>query len=127
MTGRSMWRAISRTISSVNAPACAETPTSTVTLALRTTSSREMCASAGELPSGHVFAFAQQRLLAGANPLAAFDEQAIAIEGIDALARLLFGQAFFFHRRDEQIDDADARRAGAEHGDRLLASGTPVA
>ena len=37
MMGRSTWLAISRTISSVNAPVCAETPSRIVTLALRTT------------------------------------------------------------------------------------------
>ncbi len=74
-----------------------------------------------KLPSRNVLALARQRLLLGTNPFAAFDEQAVAIEGVDALARLLFAQALFLHGGDEEIDDADAGRSGAEHGDGLLA------
>ena len=99
-----------------------------MTLALRTTSSkRDVSARRRASSRQRLRACAQERFLAGAHSLAAFDEQAVAIEGIDALARLLFGEAFFFHGGDEQIDDADACRAGAEHGDGLLLSGTPVA
>ena len=92
MTGRSAWRAISRTISSVKAPGCAETPANTVTLALRTTSRSEMSSPPESSRFELLLVLRSERLLAGANSLAAFDEEAEMIEGVDAAARLLFGQ-----------------------------------
>ena len=69
----------------------------------------------------HPRACARSGCWLGANALAAFDKQAVAVEGVDAAARLRFAQAFFLHGGDQQIDDADARRSRAEHGDGLLA------
>ena len=74
----------------------------------------------GQLPSLDVGSLAHQRLLAGADALASLDQESVAIEAVDALASLLFAQSLFFHRGNQQIADADARRAGAEHGNGLL-------
>ena len=72
--------------------------------------------------------FAHQRQLARANAFFALDQQAMTIEGIDATAGLRFAEPLLLHRGDEQVDDADARRTGAKHGDGLLGlSGMPVA
>src|ERR1017187_4443150 len=78
------------------------------------------CAAAIELPSGNVFALAQERFLAWSNSLAAFHKQSVSIERIDAFARLLFGETFFFHCSDEHVHNADAGGAGAEHRYGLL-------
>ena len=121
MMGRLHWRAISRTISSVNAPAWAETPASTVTLALRTTSSREMDSELESCQPSMSGAGAGKGKLSFADALAALDHQAVAIEDIEALAGLLARQALFFHGGDEQVGDASTRRSGAVHGNGLLA------
>src|ERR1700733_2939710 len=125
MTGCGVWRAISRTISSVNAPAWALTPASTVIPALRATSSNEIAPLLDAGDKFHPATSSRQRLLFGANSLPAFDDQAVAVEGKDALACLLFAQALLFHRGDEQINNANSRRSGAEHRDDLLAQWDP--
>ena len=73
-----------------------------------------------ELPSRNVPVLARQRLLLGTNSLAAFDDQAVAIESVNAAARLLFAEPFFFHGGDEKVCDAKTRRSRAEHGDGLV-------
>ena len=62
----------------------------------------------GEPPVGDVSAFARKRELAGAHLIATLDKQAMAIEGVDTLARLILGEAFLAHGRNEQVDDAHA-------------------
>ena len=50
----------------------------------------------------------------------AFDQQAVAIDQIEAAARLRLRQAGIDHGAKQQRADAGAGRAGAEHGDALL-------
>lgn len=52
-----------------------------------------------------------------------FGEEAVAVEGVEAVASLGFGESFFPHGGDEEVEDADACGAGAEHGDFLLGEG----
>ena len=74
----------------------------------------------GQLPSLDIGSLAQHRFLAGADAIASLDQQSIAIEGVDALAGLCFAQSLFFHRGNQQIANADTRRAAAVHRDDLI-------
>ena len=75
---------------------------------------------AGERPGRDVGFFARERLLIGADVWVAFDEQSIAIDGVEKAAGLRVAQAGIFHGREEQVGDADSRRAETEHDNFLL-------
>ena len=124
ITGCGVWRAISRTISSVNAPGCALTPASTVMPRIAhhiAAAKYARCALAPKASIRRRPRACAQRVAARGESLAAFHQQAKTVEGVNAPARLLFAQPFFFHCGDKQIENANAGRTRAKHGDGLLA------
>ena len=80
-------------------------------------------AGAGKLPVGDVVAGAGEGDLVRAHVFGVLGEEAVAVEGVEAVAGLSFGEAFLPHGGDEEVEDADASGAGAEHGDFLLGEG----
>lgn len=77
-------------------------------------------AGVGELPSCNVGFLAHEGLLVGDDALDAFDEEAVAVDGVEAAASLLFGEASLFQGCEHQVGDADACGTEAEEEDGLI-------
>ena len=70
---------------------------------------------------GDAIAALRERRLKRLQRVHAFDEQAVAIDEIEAAARFAFAQAGIDHGADDQRANAGAGGAGAENGDALFA------
>ena len=71
-------------------------------------------------PIGETVAALRERRLKRLQPSHAVDQQAVAIDQIEAGAGRRLGNAGFDHGAQQERADAGAGRAGAEHGDALF-------
>ena len=119
--------AIVRTTFSGNAPGWPETPISTVGLALRTTSPRPIRLSCSSVQPATALRGCAKGSWKEQKARHALDQEAVAVDEIEAPAGLRLGQAVLDHGAQEERADAGAGAARAHaRATRCSRMGTPV-
>ena len=120
MIGRSTWLAMSRTISSVNAPCTVERPIMIVGCTCADDLRELELAGARARPVGDVGRGLRVDRLIGLQIRAAVVQQAVLVDDPEPAARLLLAEAVGDERGAQVAGHADPRRAGAEEDDALI-------
>ena len=126
MIGRSTVAAMARTTASVNVPPCAETPISIVGLAFFTTSSSPILPGCSHVQPATSLGRLRERRLEIEKAGHAFDQQPVAVDGVEPAARLGLRKPGIDHRALSSAAMPQPAEPAPTMAIRCSANGTPV-